>query len=324
MNWKYPQKHAGLVQGDPIEAAAAASLLLENRQKQPLAMMAAKSSIGHSEPAAGVMNMLHACAAQQSIATLPILHLHSLNPHITSAFDQSAAKGKLHLPRQATAMVAAPGGTQIVSGVSAFAFQGTNAHVLLQGAAPRGAGQFRPTQSSLIWQQSRHWLAPQPHTLLTAFVKHAGSTLLMQCQLNQPKLAGFLDHRVMDKALFPAAGFLELASASARASLQSGGPQSSQHVVIGSITIPMPLELATMSGEHEAEKFEFAFWQQTTSAAAPLQPIASEWHLVTSLHSMTSLVALTRPSLNVLLSIILHVSNCIISCNTTALCKPLI
>ena len=238
------------MQGDPIEAAAAASLLLENRQRQPLAMMAANSSIGHSEPAAGVMNMLHACMAQQSLSTVPILHLHNLNPHVTSAFDQSAVKGKVHLPRQATAMVSPQGGTQIVSGVSAFAFQGTNAHVLLQGAAPCGAGQCRATQSSLVWQQSRHWLAPQPHMLLTAFVKHAGSMLLMQCQLNQPKLAGFLDHRVMDKALFPAAGFLELASASARASLQSIVSHNPQHVVIGSITIPMPLELTATSGEH--------------------------------------------------------------------------
>lgn len=239
--------------GDPIEAAAAASLLLENRRNQPLAMMAAKSSIGHSEPAAGVMNMLHACMAQQSSSILPILHLHSLNPHVTSALDQSAAKGKLHLPRQATAMVAAPGGTRgitpIISGVSAFAFQGTNAHVVLQGAAPSRAGQSRAAQSSLIWQQSRHWLAPQPHMLLTAFVKHAGATLIMQCQLNQPKLAGFLDHRVMDKALFPAAGFLELAHASASASLQSAGSQSTQQVVIGGISIPMPLELTTTSGE---------------------------------------------------------------------------
>lgn len=238
------------MQGDPIEAAAAASLFLKNRQEQPLAMMAAKSSIGHSEPAAGVMNMLHACMAQHSLSTLPILHLHSPNPHIISAFDQSAAKGKVHLPRQATAMVAAQGVAQIVSGVSAFAFQGTNAHVLLQEAAPRGAGQSRATQSSPVWQQSRHWLAPQPHMLLTAFVKHAGSMLLMQCQLDQPKLAGFLDHRVMDKALFPAAGFLELASAAARASLQSSVSHNPQHVVIGSITIPTPLELTTTSGEH--------------------------------------------------------------------------
>ena len=236
------------MQGDPIEAAAATGLLLENRQRQPLAMMAAKSSIGHSEPAAGVMNMLHACMAQQAFSSLPILHLHSLNPHIISAFDQSATQGKVHLPRQAAAM-AAPGGTPILSGVSAFAFQGTNAHMLLQGAAPSSPRHsVAAGASSLVWQQGRHWLAPQPHMLLTAFVKNAGSVLLMQCQLNQPKLAGFLDHRVMDKALFPAAGFLELAHASAQASLQSAVAHSPQQVVIGGISIPVPLELTTASG----------------------------------------------------------------------------
>lgn len=244
------------MQGDPIEAAAASGLLLEHKQAQPLAMMAAKSSIGHSEPAAGVMNMLHACMALHSVATLPTLHLRSLNPHVTSAFDQSAAKGKVLLPRQATAMGAAQGGTPIVSGVSAFAFQGTNAHVLLQGAAASRAGRIGAGGSSLIWQQSRHWLAPQPHMLLTTFVKHAGTKLLMQCQLDQPKLAGFLDHQVMGKPLFPAAGFMELARASAVASLQPAALHSQQQqLVVAGISIPVPLELTTSSGGCDAVIF---------------------------------------------------------------------
>ena len=239
------------MQGDPIEAAAASGLLLEHRQTQPLTLMAAKSSIGHSEPAAGVMNMLQACKALQSATNLPILHLRSLNPHVTSAFDQSAAKDEMLLPRQATAMGCPHEAAPIVSGVSAFAFQGTNAHVLMQGAAANGAGITRADRSSLIWQQSRHWLAPQPHTLLTSFLKHAGSTLMMHCQMDQAKLAGFLDHRVLDKALFPAAGFLELAQASALASLQHTAlPQLQQQLMLGSISIPVPLELTATPGQH--------------------------------------------------------------------------
>ena len=239
------------MQGDPIEAAAAAGLLLEHRQTQPLALMAAKSSIGHSEPAAGVMNILQACKALQSATNLPILHLRSLNSHVTSAFDQSAAKGRVLLPRQATAMGSRHGAAPIMSGVSAFAFQGTNAHVLMQGAAAPGAGLTRADRGSLIWQHSRHWLAPQPHTLLTSFVKHAGSTLMMQCQLDQAKLAVFLDHRVLDRALFPAAGFLELAQTSALPSLQStASPQPQKQLGLDSISIPVPLELTAKPGQH--------------------------------------------------------------------------
>ena len=237
------------VQGDPIEAAAAAGLLLEHRQTQPLAMMAAKSSSGHSEPAAGVMNMLQACMALQSAYVLPVLHLRSLNPHVTSAFDQAAATCKIAVLRQAAAMGVSKGANSVLSGVSAFAFQGTNAHVLMQGAAAGRAGVSRAATGSLIWQHGRHWLAPEPHMLLTSFMSHAGKTLLMQCQLNQPKLAGFLDHRVMTKALFPAAGFLELARASALAALPgTASPSPQRQLVIGDISIPVPLELTKSAG----------------------------------------------------------------------------
>ena len=200
--------------------------------------------MGHSEPAAGVMNMLHACQALQAATMLPILHLRSVNPHVISAFDQSSVKARMHLPRQTAPSQTGPqAGHPIVSGVSAFAFQGTNAHVVMQGAVAGVAQPSRAARSSLVWLQSRHWLAPQPHMLLSAFVKLAGTTLLMQCQLNQPKLAGFLDHQVLGKPIFPAAGFLELAQASAMTALNSTAAQSQQQLVLSDVTITIPLEL---------------------------------------------------------------------------------
>ena len=213
-------------------------------------MMAAKSSMGHSEPAAGVMNMLHACQALQAATMLPILHLRSVNPHVISAFDQSSVKARMHLPRQTAPSQTGPqAGHPIVSGVSAFAFQGTNAHVVMQGAVAGVAQPSRAASSSLIWQQSRHWLAPQPQMLLSAFVKSAGTTLLMQCQLNQPKLAGFLDHQVLGKPIFPAAGFLEVAQASAMTALNSTAAQSQQQLVLSGVTITVPLELHSVPAQ---------------------------------------------------------------------------
>ena len=54
-------------------------------------------------------------------------------------------------------------------GVSAFAFQGTNAHVLLHMLpAPEQPGLEAPaTTGSPVWHKTRFWLAPQPHALLT-------------------------------------------------------------------------------------------------------------------------------------------------------------
>jgi len=155
------------------------------------------------------MNMLHACQAMQSAATLPILHLRTVNPHVSSALDQLSAKARMHLPRQpAPAVVGLTSGASMVSGVSAFAFQGTNAHVIMQGANGVEKQPYKAAGVGLAWQQSRHWLAPQPQMLLSAFVKLSGSTLVMQCQINQPKLAGFLDHQVLGKAIFLQLGFL--------------------------------------------------------------------------------------------------------------------
>ena len=62
-----------------------------------------------------------------------ILHLTALNPHIIDTMEQQLPGGpELWMPR---ATGAAPGSSdssgQGVAGISGFAFQGTNAHVLL-------------------------------------------------------------------------------------------------------------------------------------------------------------------------------------------------
>lgn len=93
---------------------------------------------------------------------------------------------------------------------------GTNAHVIMQSSdstalcAP-GQGSLTETHSRLSWKLNRHWLAPQPHLLLSQFLKLSGTAVLMQCQLHKPNLAMLLDHQVQGRALFPAAAFLELA-----------------------------------------------------------------------------------------------------------------
>lgn len=113
------------LQGDPIEVAAATGLLLEQpSRKQPLALMAAKSALGHSEPAAGVINILQACSALHFSTSFSILHLRTLNPHMHTTLSQSAAGSFAHMPRQPApaAMTGSAGGA--VAGVSAFAFQG--------------------------------------------------------------------------------------------------------------------------------------------------------------------------------------------------------
>ena len=96
-----------------------------------------------------------------------------------------------------------------MSGVSAFAFQGTNAHVLLQQDAPQGSvgdssGELRS------WHHSSQWVTQTPHILLTRF-RCAHS---FECDLSSVASLSYVwDHQVNGNAIFPGAGFFVMASA---------------------------------------------------------------------------------------------------------------
>ena len=148
--------------GDPIEVGAAAAVFSSGRAT-PLCLAAAKSVLGHTEPAAGATGMARAilrCAAtlpQSGVChsvvlstshrclqthrcvcrmgqglTSGILHLSAVNPYIASTLRPAAAAAPtlpVHLPRQPAGAAVAEGNA--VTGISGFAFQGTNAHVIL-------------------------------------------------------------------------------------------------------------------------------------------------------------------------------------------------
>lgn len=132
-----------------------------------------------------------------------------------------------HLPRQTA--FAAPG-VDSVTGVSSFAFQGTNAHaVLQQTAVPAAATSMHATS----FARTRVWVAPPAHILLQSVAGGTAShglrtartsqrqTLAFDTALSQPRLSFLWQHMVLGKMLLPAATFLEAATATMRALLNS-------------------------------------------------------------------------------------------------------
>lgn len=123
--------------GDPIEVGALEALRTGFKQlgtaaaapqsPAPMLLTASKSLVGHSEPAAGMMGMAHAVLAVIQQAALPLLHLAAVNRYVTPAMQG----GSWSLPRQLGGLASHP---TIVSGISSFAFQGTNAHTIVQVA----------------------------------------------------------------------------------------------------------------------------------------------------------------------------------------------
>jgi rifamycin polyketide synthase module 1/2/3 len=117
--------------GDPIEAGALAEVFAANRPVEaPLWLGSAKSNIGHSQAAAGVLGVIKMVLALRHERLPKTLHAERPSPDIAW---QGSGLALLHearaWPRSASRARRA--------GVSSFGISGTNAHVILEEAPAR-------------------------------------------------------------------------------------------------------------------------------------------------------------------------------------------
>ncbi|MFM7584243.1 MAG: type I polyketide synthase, partial [Caldilinea sp.] len=122
----YIEAHGtGTALGDPIEIRALGAVFGAVRER-PLWVGSVKTNIGHLEFAAGVAGLMKLVMVLRQGLIPPHLHLRTPNPHI----EWGA------LPVRVPAAVEAwPAGVPRIGGVSSFGFSGTNAHVVVEGAA---------------------------------------------------------------------------------------------------------------------------------------------------------------------------------------------
>jgi acyl transferase domain-containing protein len=206
--------------GDPIELGAVAAVLLPHRTA-PLTIQSAKSCIGHCETAAGVAGVMQLVAGLCDAQPTPLLHLRSPNVHVTSVLRLAAqsSSAAVALPRQASSTAPACSALAPAGGVSSFAFQGTNAHVLLGEGGEQRVTAVAP--HARTYERRRQWAAPVAELVLERVVGVAPRVVL-QARLGHVRMAYLWDHRVGGRAVHPAAGFLELAASAARA-VAAGG-----------------------------------------------------------------------------------------------------
>ncbi|TAM76423.1 MAG: amino acid adenylation domain-containing protein [Candidimonas sp.] len=112
--------------GDPIEVQALAQAYAPGRNA-PLLLGAAKTNIGHLEAAAGIAGLIKTVLALESADLASTLHQTEPNPRM--AWDRIAVKVIDQAQKWPEAAVRR-------AGVSSFGFSGTNAHVILEAAAP--------------------------------------------------------------------------------------------------------------------------------------------------------------------------------------------
>ncbi|MEU1345435.1 polyketide synthase, partial [Streptomyces sp. NPDC005827] len=123
----YVEAHGtGTRLGDPIETEALRQVYGEG--ELPCAIGAVKTNFGHQEAAAGIIGLLKTILVLEHGQVPPNLHLDRLNPEI------DLAGSRLTIP---TALSPLPGADRRLGAVSSFGFGGTNAHVVLEGPAPR-------------------------------------------------------------------------------------------------------------------------------------------------------------------------------------------
>ena len=195
---------------------------------------------------------MHVCNASG------IAHLTCLNPYIQGVIRSASkstggAGAPMGMPRQRGAQVsiATPSTSQQPAiGTSGFAFQGTNGHVIVQrvvgggstgGASHADVGGMR--SSLAILDRQRYWTIPETHALLRRVRATSSDRCVAMAVLDARVHAGLWDHRIMDRALFPGAGFLELSLCGA--CMMGGASNTTPHweiaVVEGSVPVPLVL-----------------------------------------------------------------------------------
>ncbi|CAL6314275.1 unnamed protein product [Bathycoccus prasinos] len=223
--------------GDPIEVGAALEVLVSSpksmqttssvpflsSQKRNLTLEGAKTRTGHCEPGAGTVGLMFAISRMSQRLISSLTHLRVLNPHVTSAMSRhnGDAKRQVTLPRQEASRPLYPQQAESVplcSGVSGFAFQGTNAHALLYGLETQRTRGDGMCSENRLWERQRFWCVVPYHPLTPLYsdVQRRSGTFHAQasvCIDTSQALSSMLDHVINGTALLPGTAHIEMGRA---------------------------------------------------------------------------------------------------------------
>lgn len=207
--------------GDPIEVGALTAVFNNASDSHSgwschvIHLGAAKTQMGHAEPAAGAVGIQRAAVSLVAGFVMGTLHLSQVNPYVASALEQRG--NGPWLPR---AVSAAPNAQRI--GVSGFAFQGTNAHVIVSNFNPElspsdGLERRRFLRGEALW-----FLAGPRRIAQRISVVSRADTVTVQCDVSHPGFAYLRDHRVSSRGILPGTFMIEAAHAGACTALGPG------------------------------------------------------------------------------------------------------
>jgi len=242
----YLEAHGtGTPLGDPMEVAAAVSVLSEGRSPDcPLVVGTVKGNVGHMEGAAGMGGVLAAIAVLQRGQAPPNAQLRELNPLLSES-----AKGRpVVFPSGGPVSLVGAGGRPLVAGVSSFGYSGTISHVVLEQAAV-GVRRGLQARGGLAYERRSFPWQHRPHPLLQKHVRLNGEHMLWDCLIHEKLEAVGLGHAVAGGRCVPAAVLVEMAAAAAVQQLVAPGEGSAGGVVLRDVEFVQPVVVGEEAGE---------------------------------------------------------------------------
>lgn len=147
----YIEAHGtGTKLGDPIEFSALSRVFGKTRsQTHPLLVGSVKTNMGHLEPAAGIAGVIKVVLSLLHEKIPP--HLHFEKPNANISLDEIPAKIPTEL------ITWKKGSSKRRAGISGFAIQGSNAHVIIEEAPHQDADLLSALHESYPFQRKSYW-----------------------------------------------------------------------------------------------------------------------------------------------------------------------
>lgn len=145
----------GTIVGDPIEAESIQRCMTGNHREHPLYVSALKSNVGHLGNMAGFAALVKVLTGFEHHVCYPIAGLQTLNPAISADGVEFVKELVFYTPEE-----------KRIAGISAFAFNGTNVHVVVE--------------NQLLQEMKSNWNTSQEYVLKISAKEESALELYLQ------------------------------------------------------------------------------------------------------------------------------------------------